>query len=965
MGFYGDFYDRRQVAFQFDRIFNNRKSMDTLAAAGQDGVFSGRFVLVRYDPQSRFFEGDIQLGYLFNDIMYMDYQYTVPYTYTTYSKVASPVKRDWASYYYYTGSYYFKLPNEQYFDENETEYYIADNPSLACIGLNQIVRLFHEDFGPIQTYYKCIGSENNISGEIAKWEPIYYDNMDSDYLRNYNIDKATYGIHFDIRGYDSTIWEKVYTEGKGAFVLISHLNGLTPALELYPDPPRQLPAAPYIDNLSSDVYYRIHVPSMYGLQLKEVKESDSFISDQRETVLRYRYNNTNHAYDEYSTEIDAGIYLNLKGNNYQKRSVDNTTPNYVRIEPTGESGRVYYDANGNEQRKDIMEMSFSLPAIGNMLASGYDLMYGVVTNNTNRKTDVAWINGNQPDDVKHNETTKSYDKNSLAGVVNTAHDILGQIIVPLAEKPSQQQIEQQLSEDLIYQIGDTYYRKGIAYDQEIIDLNSKYYDVQEGIEKPMLQFVDIGIIPKSDFIGNKYFILNSENQYVEAKEWNENTHYWVKSIVGARYTPIELTQFIQGQFYYQNGENYICDQSINFPLYPERTYYELTIAEDFPKRLEREYNTTDFWLKLDDGSYEHPLESFPELGKTYYYINQYDASLIEDINNVRFYVPGFYYYFDETTNQWEKATSRFLDKTKLYAIIVYKPTESIGYDEQGKPYLYRGIQNFIGPLDPNNAYQIQNCIGDMSDYYYIKNDNYYTFNSLKNIPESYGVQHPITMLRNWKRFITDPTIEYNDSNLYIKNKYYIQDETGSYIKSNGPFSRGTQYYKFSAIEPVKHPFYLMDTYFYQIPGTWDQFDISHTNTMTESTYYTKAHLYVYSDSLRQCPYGYEWSDYVNFIPPSITLYYKKSRIDLIPIQGLVNGKNSIYGQALALHKMFGLNDEETRDTSEIRGAFNALQDILYLIKTIKPGHLLFVNDMGQIEATDDAITIDKLKALLH
>ena len=47
MGFYGDFYDRRQVAFQFDRIFNNRKSMDTLAAAGQDGVFSGRFVLVR------------------------------------------------------------------------------------------------------------------------------------------------------------------------------------------------------------------------------------------------------------------------------------------------------------------------------------------------------------------------------------------------------------------------------------------------------------------------------------------------------------------------------------------------------------------------------------------------------------------------------------------------------------------------------------------------------------------------------------------------------------------------------------------------------------------------------------------------------------------------------------------------------------------------------------------------------
>ena len=28
------------------------------------------------------------------------------------------------------------------------------------------------------------------------------------------------------------------------------------------------------------------------------------------------------------------------------------------------------------------------------LVGKYDLMYGAVTNNTNRKTDVAWINGN-------------------------------------------------------------------------------------------------------------------------------------------------------------------------------------------------------------------------------------------------------------------------------------------------------------------------------------------------------------------------------------------------------------------------------------------------------------------------------------------------------------------------------------------------------------------------------------------
>ena len=50
MGFYGNIADTSRIQFQFDKIFSSRYDMDIAALSGTDGIFSGRFVLVKYDP---------------------------------------------------------------------------------------------------------------------------------------------------------------------------------------------------------------------------------------------------------------------------------------------------------------------------------------------------------------------------------------------------------------------------------------------------------------------------------------------------------------------------------------------------------------------------------------------------------------------------------------------------------------------------------------------------------------------------------------------------------------------------------------------------------------------------------------------------------------------------------------------------------------------------------------------------
>jgi hypothetical protein len=49
MSFYGNVTNTSRTHFQFDRIYSNRKEMETHKS--EDGIYAGRYVLVEYDNQ--------------------------------------------------------------------------------------------------------------------------------------------------------------------------------------------------------------------------------------------------------------------------------------------------------------------------------------------------------------------------------------------------------------------------------------------------------------------------------------------------------------------------------------------------------------------------------------------------------------------------------------------------------------------------------------------------------------------------------------------------------------------------------------------------------------------------------------------------------------------------------------------------------------------------------------------------
>ena len=462
MGFYGNITNTGRTHFQFDRVFENRRAMDVACLAGSDNIFAGRFVLVSYDPESRFTAGDILSGFKGEDGgIYADASHTILFYYTNFEQVQPSAvnENNWNSYYWRYEDYYIKLPAQSYYNENDAmagNYYTpsaenAGDPYRCYVTQNQLIRLYTTENSPTETFLKCLPGENDT---YAAWETIIFSEFYPDYLINYNIDKEYYGVDQALRGYDGTVWQKIYSEGKGKFILIARLNSLMPGLELFPDAPSLLPAAPYIDSKSSEALYRIHVPSHWGFRIKEAASETTPqgdyvypLSDEKIIQKYAHYNAENELESTSNEEINADIYFNKKASDKEYSYHDNEVQNEILISPTGASGKIYFDREGRQVTIDTYELSVHLPMIGNMVSDGYDLIYGVQpigdeeeeNNNENgdgspaRTTDIEWVDGIHTKEEKYNglNNNKTHDLETLAGTLNTMHDRLGQIVCHL------------------------------------------------------------------------------------------------------------------------------------------------------------------------------------------------------------------------------------------------------------------------------------------------------------------------------------------------------------------------------------------------------------------------------------------------------------------------------------------------------------------------------------------------------
>ena len=149
-----------------------------------------------------------------------------------------------------------------------------------------------------------------------------YVNQENNYTRNYNIDKVAFGSNnkSDIgRGWDSTVWQKVFTEGTEKYVMVAELNSVIPTFDISVDAPTMYPIAPHFDTSSTNVYYQLHAQPQWGLR---VAQDNSDKSDGKTTWVKEVYdpvtgetttlwfNGTEWTSTETQNGVNAAIYFN-------------------------------------------------------------------------------------------------------------------------------------------------------------------------------------------------------------------------------------------------------------------------------------------------------------------------------------------------------------------------------------------------------------------------------------------------------------------------------------------------------------------------------------------------------------------------------------------------------------------------------------------------------------------------------
>ena len=963
MSFYGKPNNITETHFQFDKIYPSRQAMDAELINGQDNIFTGRFVLVNYNDADLLSLPNVQIGYKFiisgETKFYQDSSGQYPFEYTDFTSFAAagvadpPAANVLQNYYFKKDNYFFRMPTDvQYYSSaNRAYYYIPSNTeSTALVGEGWIVREFYNGLFT-GNFYRCTGQDAETDEPV--WS--YIGNSDEyvfSYLINYQNDRETYGEAFDTRGYNATIWQKVYSEGVGRFVLIARLECSPPWITLTADPPSMDPAAPYLDATSTDQIYKIHVPSNWGLQIKPIATS---VSDDEEEESEIDYNKSDQIVSNTSgTPYNADIYMNL-GGNYRDAQViyhqnashrDTSTQNEILLTPTGKSGRTY----DGEEKEDILELAIHLPIVGNMIDEGYDLIYGVNEDNS-RPRDIAWYSGDSSDELKQTGVGaiggKTYDPSTLAGNINTMHNVLGQIVIERDNLPTEEEVYS-LSSEYLYKIDGAYYRLGNIYTPSIIQ-ESEYTYTQQAT------------VTQSDFKTNKYYYLDGST-YRPATGYDsnlENNGYYLKNINGARYTEIDLVSFESGVFYRKEGEDYICDNSPDLPSSLARVYYRdiQTVLKPGPTASDRfiiQYTPGNFYvLDPDDGNYKKTYEDIPDSDLSYSTIS---ATAFNSGNRSYFYRPNCF-YAKSGDSDYFLATDATANPYYTY----YVCTFDMDHPQYG---LVNGeIATYFPVVGEPEEVTFTNLRGQDINQLYIKDPNnavdiYIPYANIENLGIIDG-KNPYTLPYV---YYTLNIVSYSSSELYLPGVYYYKDENNSYIKDYNGLTQNRQYYSIVSATEVTDPFYYPDMYWYESSTDIYQKDLNVHKT-TGRTYYTKASLYVYQDEENLCPYGYEWNDLAAYIPPSITLCEFEKTRNLVLLSEIGENTDSLYGLILHLNRLYDVQNEASRDLTTIRGMYNSLRDAFYQMRTLQPGHILYVNDFGQIESSD--ITIQQLENLIN
>lgn len=908
MSFYGNITNTSRTHFQFDRIYSSRTEMEECQES--DGIYSGRFVLVEY-----------------NTTIHLD----------SFLKVS---KKD--------NKFYISASNETSQDTLLTNAYINKNDIVYEYPYEESPQSIH---WTQCIFYKCdgfnMGDNSAILVPISNVADIKDENIQQ-HIQNYTLDQEKYN-----RSYDSTVWQKVYEDGIEKYILIAELNTIIPEFDLQADAPTQTPIAPHFDVQSSNVYYRLHHQPQWGFRVKSAKPEQGpqfnrgqivedassvyytsnypevpYQSDEKTQWVRHEYNpdtgNSETLYwhsgnkddgtfgegswtTDSTEEIPAAIYYNKAG--FNKEIVTKSSlEDHILVESSGISGQQYSSHNdiGNKSaQEDIQELSIMLPSIGNSIADMWDLIYGIGNDDGRRNLDMDWgsVNGLRMVSQEVDPSHFSYDPEktaTLAGVVNSVHDLMGMIIevtdVDFIDEEKNKTYAALAEDDKIYysNANRQYYRRAIDY---VYDENSIYGSEEEDIE-------------------------------LAESVMNEIS-----------YKQISFVDFPSNTFYYGTFGEVFELETNDYPTY-NRTYYTTSDEEPFFNEITAIPFDSAIHYKYENETYSNTDETLDENA------DYYTLTIIPLENQMPFKENTYYIYNPAEDESLKGSDIGNIDDIQLKDMSIYNEAFNENYIYYIASIIEGGLK-----VEKVNVFEITE-----NHYYYNDNDqvyykllnatitdfNDYKFAEITNqtkidhfyIPNKYYIEEASGKYRTYKEAELG-----EDVTLYALNSNVISIDLTAPVEIAESPEQFDKYY------------YIANTYYYQ-PEDSRKKKIDTANKATENrTYYKKEKtFYVYRDRENLMPKGSEWNEEVRIIPAGIFITTRQEVPVMESLDGFARGLNTIHGLILKINQMLLSGDVHTRDSHTVQGAINIINDIIAKFEIIAPGQFVIVDDYGRVHS---------------
>lgn len=355
---------------------------------------------------------------------------------------------------------------------------------------------------------------------------------------------------------------------------------------------------------------------------------------------------------------------------------------HILLEPTGRSGHVYEAHDGtiiDTVQTDTQELSIMLPALGNTIASIWDLIYGneAINNSTTRNLDITWESARESldrhglrlvTDYNYDDTTYLYHKDgveTIAGALNSVHDLLGMVIISDTDENLNENINS-LDEKRIYYNNDlhTFNRKHKGYTYTTVDNNIYNYVAQSDITE-------------NDYEPGKYYYLSDDSYIIDDSSTitSDRTYYLRSLNVDSIYSEVnDLVQFDGLTYAYQdylgeddessiNKKDYVRDPK----FYKDKKYYrwDQITATQYPN-LADTYEANKYY-RLDGFNYIKAMEDTPYANSKYFSYIEENRVSIQSQGYDGIYLPGKYLYKEGDTYRVD--TSVYMTSGRAYYMI--------------------------------------------------------------------------------------------------------------------------------------------------------------------------------------------------------------------------------------------------------------------------------------------------------